>query len=75
LSVKRVDIDDELNRLEEKIAALASCCEQLREENRSLKASFAEWAKERAQSAEKTAIAKNRVEAMISRLKSMGHES
>lgn len=68
-------VDQELRRLEEKIAALAAYCEQLKEENEALKARLEEWAKERAQLLEKTAIAKNRVEAMISRLKSMGHPS
>lgn len=70
-----IDIDTQLRRLEEKIGALTELCERLREENKTLKTRYEEWAKERAQLVEKTAIAKNRVEAMISRLKSMGHES
>lgn len=70
-----IDIDSELRRLEEKIEALADCCNRLRDENRELKARYEEWSNERAALVEKTTIAKNRVEAMISRLKSMGHET
>lgn len=70
-----LDIDAELRRLEEKVQSLATHCERLRDENQQLKARFDEWSNERALMAEKTAIAKNRVTDMISRLKSMGHES
>lgn len=70
-----INIDGELRRLEDKIEALADCCKRLRDENKELKARYQDWSKERAQLVEKTAIAKNRVEAMISRLKSMGHET
>ena len=73
--MENFDIDAELKRLEEKIDSLASFCKRLREENRSLKTRHQEWERERAQLVEKTAIAKNRVESMISRLKSMGHET
>ncbi len=61
--------------LEKKIESLISLCERLREENQSLKMHTEEWAKERAQLIEKTAIAKNRVESMITRLKHLGHLS
>ena len=73
--MENIDINAELKRLEGKIESLASFCERLREENQSLKTRHEEWARERAQLVEKTAIAKNRVESMISRLKSMGHET
>lgn len=75
MNTENIDITAELRRLEQKIEALASLCERLREENQLLKNRHEEWARERAQLVEKTAIAKNRVESMISRLKSMGHES
>lgn len=75
MSIDPTHIDAELRRLEEKIDFLAEECERLRGENKSLKQRYEEWGKERAQLVEKTAIAKNRVEAMISRLKSMGHEA
>lgn len=75
MNTETTDIDTELRRLEDKIEALTDFCERLREENKALKARYEEWANERAQLVEKTAVAKNRVEAMLSRLKSMGHES
>ncbi|QSA96676.1 TIGR02449 family protein [Methylococcus sp. EFPC2] len=67
-------LDTELIRLQEKIEALVTLCEQLRKENVTLKARFEDWSQERALSAEKTALARNRIEAMITRLKSMGQE-
>ena len=74
VNTDHIDIDAELMRLEKKIESLTAYCNRLGEENRSLKLRFETWSNERAQLVEKTAIAKNRVEAMISRLKSMGHE-
>jgi cell division protein ZapB len=71
---KTIDFDTEFRRLEEKIGAMTEFCSRLKEENRELRVRFEEWSKERATLVEKAAIAKNRVEAMISRLKSMGHE-
>ncbi|HUL12605.1 MAG TPA: TIGR02449 family protein [Methylococcaceae bacterium] len=73
--MENIDINAELKRLEEKIDSLTSLCERLRGENQSLKTRYETWANERAQLVEKTAIAKNRVESMISRLKSLGHET
>lgn len=75
MNAEHADIDAQLSRLQERVEALASRCEQLRDENLTLKARFEDWSKERAQLVEKTAIAKNRVEAMTARLKSMGQES
>jgi cell division protein ZapB len=75
LTTEPVDIEAELFKLEAKIVALTAACDRLREENRSLRERQQEWVRERASLMERTAIAKNRVEAMISRLKSMGHES
>ncbi len=66
---------EELIALEKKIESLISLCEQLRKENQALTARSEEWARERAQLIEKTAIAKNRVESMITRLKQLGHPS
>lgn len=73
--MENIDINAELRRLEQKIDSLAALCRKLREENQSLKERHEEWERERTQLVEKTAIAKNRVESMISRLKSMGHET
>ncbi len=66
---------ENLLALEKKIESLISLCERLREENQSLKMHSEDWARERAQLIEKTAIAKNRVESMIARLKQLGHIS
>lgn len=74
MKAEHPDIDAELIRLQEKVEALATLCEQLRAENVALKARFEDWSKERTQLVEKTAVARNRIEAMTTRLKSMGHE-
>ncbi|MDV3243014.1 MULTISPECIES: TIGR02449 family protein [unclassified Methylocaldum] len=68
------DLDAELVRLENKIDSLAAMCERLRDENQVLKSTLDEWMRERVQLSDKTEMAKSRVEAMISRLKSIGHE-
>jgi cell division protein ZapB len=68
-------VESLLRSMEEKVEEVGKLCRQLRQENRELKSRMDEWAGERRQLVEKTAIAKNRVEAMIARLKSMGHES
>lgn len=69
------DTDQELKKLENKVARLVELCDRLSTENRSLKAKQNELVRERARLIEKAALAKNRVEAMISRLKSMGQGS
>ena len=65
----------ELEKLEEKIDTLLVLCQNLQTENRSLKSKQNELVRDRAHLIEKTTQAKNRVEAMITRLKSMGHGS
>lgn len=65
--------ESELNKLEQKVDALIEKCNQLQQENKTLKVKQEELVRDRAQLIEKTAIAKNRVDAMITRLKSMGH--
>jgi cell division protein ZapB len=75
LTTEHIDIEAELLKLEAKIESLTASCDRLRQENCLLREKQQEWAKERANLVERTAIAKNRVEAMISRLKAMGHES
>lgn len=65
--------ESELDILEQKIDALIERCTYLEGVNHSLKVKQEELVRDRAQLLEKTAIAKNRVEAMITRLKSMGH--
>ena len=68
------DLDAELIRLENRIESLVAAYEQLRDENRVLKSTLDEWMRERVQLSNKSEMAKNRVEAMISRLTSLGYE-
>jgi len=69
------EITDQLTRLERRLQALLQHCRSLQEENGRLRASLQAQGAERAELVQETAIAKNRVAAMISRLKSMGHET
>lgn len=62
-----------LQSLEESLNSLVLLCSRLQEENRTLKVKQESLVKDRAQLIEKTALAKNRVESMITRLKSMEH--
>jgi cell division protein ZapB len=62
---------DALGRLESRVDELVRLCANLREENRSLRTRQETLVVERAELIEKTALARNRVEAMISRLKAM----
>ncbi len=62
-----------LQILEESLNSLILLCSRLQEENRTLKVKQESLVKDRAQLIEKTALAKNRVESMITRLKSMEH--
>lgn len=63
--------DEELRGLEIRIDELISACEQLKEENRLLRAQQQSYTSERASLLEKQELAKSRVEAMINRLKAM----
>ncbi len=65
--------ESDLNDLEQKVDVLIEKCSHLQNENKTLKVKQEELVRDRAQLIEKTAIAKNRVDAMITRLKSMGH--
>lgn len=62
----------EIDRLENKIDILIGLYQKLKEENRMLKGKQDNLIRERAQLIEKSSVARNRVEAMINRLKSMG---
>jgi cell division protein ZapB len=57
--------------LEAQIDALIQICNQLADENRSLREIQANLMAERTELLEKNTIARNRIEAMIARLKSM----
>jgi cell division protein ZapB len=61
----------DLSSLERRIDELMRLCEQLARENQALTERHGEWASERAQLIEKNELAKSKVEAMISRLRSL----
>jgi cell division protein ZapB len=63
--------EDDLQRLEARVDELIQANSRLREENSSLLTTQESLVAERAELIEKTELAKNRVEAMISRLKTM----
>ena len=63
-----------LQSLEAKMDRLIRVCEQLHDENRALKARADEWQRERVRLVEKNELARSRVEAMITRLKSLESE-
>jgi cell division protein ZapB len=63
--------DDDLQRLEARVDELIQANSRLREENSSLLTTQDSLVAERAELIEKTELAKNRVEAIISRLKTM----
>ena len=63
--------ETDLSHLEQRIDELIDTVSQLRNENTSLRQQKDKLNTERSQLVEKTEIARNRVEAMISRLKSL----
>lgn len=69
------DTSTELKDLEAKLDTLIDSFDSIKNENKHLKSKQDELVKEKAKLLEKTTIARTRVEAMISRLKSMEHGS
>lgn len=67
--------DEEYLSLEAKIDSLVAICEQLHEENQQLKNMQADWHKERAVLKEKNEQIRQRVEAMITRLRALEKDS
>lgn len=65
----------ELHTLLAKLEVLLRQHEQLKAHNRQLRASEKAWREERAQLVEKNEVARVKVEAMISRLKSLEQDS
>lgn len=61
--------DNQLQLLEQKIDELIALCQQLNQENQSLKADSISWLRERQDLMEKNELARSRVEAMINRLR------
>ncbi len=67
--IKRLSMD--ISQLERQVEELIGACSVLKEENNSLRQRQQSLVAERAELIEKTELARNRVEAMISRLKAM----
>ena len=63
--------EDDLRKLEARVDELIRTCDSLQDENSSLRETQQSLVVERAELIEKTELAKTRVEAMITRLKSM----
>lgn len=63
--------DLDLRKLEQRVEDLIRACSYLKDENKSLRARQDSLVAERAALIEKTELARTRVEAMITRLKSM----
>jgi cell division protein ZapB len=63
--------EQDLHALEVRVEELIRACQQLKAENRSLRAREEALVAERANLIEKNELARSRVEAMISRLKSL----
>jgi|GEM_PF-5094608 len=75
MSAPERDAEAELQKLEAKIDSLLSLYQALQEENRSLKTELEHSARERVRLAEKNSRARDRLAAMISQLKSLGHDA
>lgn len=71
----RDSLERELARVEARLDALLALCQQLEEENRSLRQKQESLMAERAGLLQKNERARARVEAMISRLKAMEHNA
>lgn len=65
----------DLDALENKVTELVQFCELLSKENKALRSQQHSWTTERAKLIEKNEIAKNKVESMIARLKSLEQDS
>ena len=65
----------ELKRIEKRVEELVGICNQLKEENRSLRQRQDMLVSEKAGLLQKNDLVRGRVEAMIERLKSMEHSS
>lgn len=65
----------EITTLIDKVDRLIDLCDQLQLQNRQLLAQERNWREERLQLIEKNDLARQKVEAMILRLKSLEHDS
>ena len=60
-----------MQKLEERVSSLVGVCRRLKEENHSLRAEQRTLTKENAHLAEKTRLARTRIEAIIGKLKAI----
>lgn len=67
--------NQQITALEKKLDELIQLCEVLNNENHILKSRESNWAVERARLVEKNELARVKIEAMITRLKSLEHNS
>ncbi len=74
-AAKQKQLDLELQRIEKRVEELVRICNQLKEENRSLRQRQEMLVAERAGLLQKNDLVRGRVEAMIERLKSMEHSA
>jgi cell division protein ZapB len=74
-AAKQKQLDLELQRIEKRVEELVSMCNQLKEENRSLRQRQEMLVAEKAGLLQKNDLVRGRVEAMIERLKSMEHSA
>jgi cell division protein ZapB len=69
--IKPSEIDQEVTRLEEQVEILLNTVDRLVKENKSLRAQQESHSTERATLIERNDLVRNRVEAIVSRLKSL----
>lgn len=67
--------EPDINTLTLKVVQLIELCDRLQVQNQHLHAQEKSWREERLQLIEKNDLARQKVEAMISRLKSLEHDS
>lgn len=67
--------EPDINMLTDKVSKLIAICERLQQQNQHLHAQERNWREERMQLIEKNDLARQKVEAMILRLKSLEHDS
>ena len=65
--------DRQFQALAKKVGELIALCGELDRENRTLKSDAASWQQERQHLLDRSELAKGKVEAMISRLKTLEH--
>jgi cell division protein ZapB len=68
-------LDNEMERLSGRIDTMLRLCEELRVENQSLRSQRDQLTAERARLVERLDTARNRVDAMVSRLKALEQET